>query len=61
MDTYQAEIESLKSRLLVIEAMYREQIRELDARDRFAAEIVSDNTALKGQLRRMQTDRNSDE
>jgi|GEM_PF-5600935 len=61
MDNLQAENETLKQRFAILDAMYAEKVRELDARDRLTTEVKAENIALKGQLRRMQIDRNSEE
>jgi hypothetical protein len=61
MDNREAEIETLKARSLVLEQLLRDQLRETDARERHILDLKNQLTLAKGQLMRMQTDRNSEE
>ena len=61
MDDLAAEIEALKGRISTMQWLFREQVREIDSRDRASDDLRSDLTAAKGAIARMQTDRNAEE
>ena len=61
MDTMQAEIETLKSKVTHWETGYRDLVREVDARDRKINELERDNQVLRGEVARMKLDRNAEE